>query len=117
VAVGHEWAHAKGFGQRQRHTVLRFALGHLRRIGLGADGAQLAEPERFEPALAVPPGQCKRLARMLPGLLTASLEETDRAEPRDVEGLIVQGPMRRLSLSTSSRSARPSAGRPACAHI
>ena len=35
-------------------------------------------------------GPGERLACVLPGLIEAPLQETDRAEPRDIEGLIVQ---------------------------
>ena len=79
--MGLERAHAESLGQRQRRPVPRLTLGHLRRVGLGVDGTQLAERERLDPALPVLPGQVERLAPVLPSLLTTPLEETNRTEP------------------------------------
>jgi hypothetical protein len=53
---------------------------------MGIDFAELAERVCLEPALPMLPGQVERLASVLPSLLHAPLEETDRAEPLDKEG-------------------------------
>jgi hypothetical protein len=45
---------------------------------------------RLVAAFLVLPGQVERLTRVLPGLLAASLQATDLAEPGDPVGMIVQ---------------------------
>ena len=50
------------------------------------DGAKLVQRERLVPALLLLPGQIERLARVLPGLLAASRQTTDLAEPGDPVG-------------------------------
>jgi hypothetical protein len=41
-------------------------------VGVGLDDAKLVQRERLAPAFLELPGQVERLARVLPGLLTAS---------------------------------------------
>ena len=57
---------------------------------MGLDGAKLVEREGLVPACLLLPGQGERLVRVLPGLLTASRQTTDLAEPRDPAGMISQ---------------------------
>src|SRR5262249_34993227 len=54
------------------------------------DDAKLVQRVRLVGTLFVLPGQVKRLARVLPGLLATSLQTTDLAEPCDAVGIIVQ---------------------------
>jgi hypothetical protein len=54
------------------------------------DSAQLVERFRLEPALPELPTQGECLVRMLPCLVDAARQKTDRAEPRDPEGLSAQ---------------------------
>src|SRR5262249_33906910 len=90
VAIGLERAHAEFLSQGESLLVIGFSLLSIRGVGVGLNDAKLAERERLEPALAVPLGQVERLACVLPSLLIVPLEETDRAEPCEIEGLRVQ---------------------------
>src|SRR2546422_3874203 len=54
------------------------------------DNAKLVQRERLAPAFLELPGQVERLARVLPGLLAASRQTTDLAEPCDPVGLTLQ---------------------------
>jgi hypothetical protein len=112
VAVGHERAHAEFFGQGQGLLVVGFGLRDIGRVGVGMDDAKLVQRERLVPAFLLLPGQVERLARVLPGLLAASRQTTDLAEPCDPVGMICSAPVRIPSLIASSSSARPSARRP-----
>ena len=56
-------------------------------VGMGMDGAKLVQRERLVPALLELPGQVECLARVLPGLLAASRQTTDLAEPCDPVGI------------------------------
>src|SRR5712691_2325258 len=67
-----------------------FGLRGIGGGGVGLDGAKLVQRERLVPACLLLPGQVERLARVLPGLLAASRQTTDLAEPRDPVGLTVQ---------------------------
>jgi hypothetical protein len=53
---------------------------------VGLDDAKLVQRERLVPACLPLPGQVERLARVLPGLLAASRQTTDLAEPRNPVG-------------------------------
>ena len=50
------------------------------------DNAKLVQCVRLVPAFLALPGQVQRLASVLPGLLTASSQTTDLAEPCDPAG-------------------------------
>jgi hypothetical protein len=89
-------------------SVPRLALGHLQRVGLGVNVTKVEERDRLEPALPILSGECP--VRVLPGLVNAARQEIDCAELRDIEGLILQRLIWRLSLSASSRSAPPRQG-------
>src|SRR5439155_9258595 len=54
------------------------------------DDAKLVQRERLVPAFLVLPGQVERLARVLPGLLAASRQTTDLAEPCKPGGMTLQ---------------------------
>src|SRR5262245_37243790 len=90
MAMGLEWTHAEGLYQRQRLPVPRLALDHLWWVGLGVDGTELAECFRLEPTLPILLGQGECLACVLHGLINAACQETDRAEPCNIEGLTMQ---------------------------
>ena len=81
VAVGHERAHAEFLGQGQGLLVVGFGLRGIGGVGVGLDDAKLVQRERLVPAFLLLPGQVERLARVLPGLLAASRQTTDLAEP------------------------------------
>ena len=76
------------------------------------DVAKQVQRIRLVAAFLVLPGQVERLARVLPGLLAASRQTTDLAEPCDPEARPRSPPVRIPSLIASSSSARPSARRP-----
>src|SRR5215813_1572798 len=57
---------------------------------MGLDGAKLVQRARLVPAFLELPGQVERLARVLPGLLAASLKTTDLAELREPGGMTKQ---------------------------
>ena len=107
-----ERAHAEFLGQGQGLLVVGFGLRGIGGVGVGMDDAKLVQRERLVPAFLLLPGQVKRLAGVLPGLLAASRQTTDLAEPCDPAGSIASAPVRILSLIASSSSARPSARRP-----
>ena len=86
VAVGLERAHAECLGQGQGLLVVGFSLHDIGGVGVGLDGAQLVQRMRLVATLFVLSGQVERLVRMLPGLLAASRQTTDLAEPCDPEG-------------------------------
>src|SRR5439155_21572627 len=88
--MGLQRAHTEYLGQRQRLPVPRLALGHLRRVGLGVNVTKVEERARLVPALPILSGQGERLVRVLPGLINAPLQETNRAELRDIARLVVQ---------------------------
>ena len=54
------------------------------------DDAKLVQRQRLVPTFLELPGQVERLTRVLPGLLIASLQTTDLAEPGDPVGLTCQ---------------------------
>ena len=83
VAVGHERAHAEFLGQGQGLLVVGFGLRGIGGVGVGMDDAKLVQRERLVPAFLLLPGQVERLAGVLPGLLAASRQTTDLAEPCD----------------------------------
>ena len=56
---------------------------------MGLDNAKLVQRKRLITAFLVLPGQGKRLARVLPGLIIASRQTTDLAEPGDPVGMIL----------------------------
>ena len=90
MAVGHERAHAEFLGQGQGLLVVGFGLRDIRRVGVGMDNAKLVQRTRLVPACLLLPGQVERLARVLPGLLAASRQTTDLAEPCEPGGLTCQ---------------------------
>ena len=81
VAVGLERAHAEFLGQGQGLLVVGLGLRGIGGIGVGMDDAKLVPRERLVPTFLELPGQVERLARVLPGLITASRQTTDLAEP------------------------------------
>ena len=89
VAVGHEWTHAEFVGQGQGLLVVGFGLRGIGGIGVGMDDAKLVQRERLVPAFLLLPGQVERLAGVLPGLLAASRQTTDLAEPCNPVGMIL----------------------------
>ena len=68
--------------------VVGFGRRDIGGIGVGMDDAKLVQRERLVPAFLALPGQVERLAGVLPGLLAASRQTTDLAEPRDLVGMI-----------------------------
>jgi hypothetical protein len=82
VVVGHERAHAECLGQGQGLLVVGFGLRGIGWVGVGPDDAKLVQRERLAVAFLLLPSQVERLARMLPGLLAASRQAIDLAEPR-----------------------------------
>ena len=86
VAVGDEWAHAQCLGQSQGLLVVGFGLRGIGGVGMGMDGAKLVQRERLVPACLLLSGQVEGLARVLPGLITASRQTADLAEPCDPIG-------------------------------
>src|SRR5206468_6671736 len=88
VAVGMERAHTQCLGQGL--LVVGFGLRGIQGIGVGVDNTKLVQCARLVPACLLLPGQVERLAGVLPGLLAASRQTTDLAEPRDPAGMIYQ---------------------------
>ena len=64
--------------------VVRFGLRGIGGVGVGVDGAELAQRQRLVSTRLLLPGQVERLTGMLPGLIDASGEEIDRAELPEV---------------------------------
>ena len=83
----YERAHAEFLGQGQGLLVVGFGLRDIGRVGVGMDDAKLVQRERLVPAFLLLPGQVERLAGVLPGLLAASRQTTDLAEPCDPVGM------------------------------
>jgi hypothetical protein len=81
VTVGHERAHAQLLGQGQGLLVVGFGRRGIGGIGVGLDSAKLVQRERLVPACLLLPGQVEGLAGVLPGLVVASRQTTDLAEP------------------------------------
>src|SRR5262249_1567916 len=81
VTVGLERAHAQLLGQGRGRLVVSFGLFGIGRTGVGVDGTKLVQRARLVPALLPLPGQIERPTRVLPGLLAASRQPTDLAEP------------------------------------
>ena len=85
-----QWAssgpHAECLGQGQGLLVVGFGLRGIGGVGVGMDGAQLVQRMRLVAAFLVLPGQVERLVGVLPGLLAASRQTTDLAEPCDPRG-------------------------------
>jgi hypothetical protein len=79
--VGHERAHAEFLGQGQGLLVMGFGLRDVGGSGVGIDGAKLVQGVRLVPVCLLLPGQVECLARMLLGLIAASRQTTDLAEP------------------------------------
>src|SRR4029434_11183197 len=73
-------------GQGEGLLVVRFGLYNIGRIGVGMYDAKLMQRVRLLPTFLLLPGQVERLAGVLPGLLAASRQTTDLAEPCDPEG-------------------------------
>jgi hypothetical protein len=88
--MGLERAHAEGLGQGERVLVVGFGLRGIRGIGVGVGNAKLVQCARLVPAFLELPGQIERLARVLPGLRTASRQTTDLAELCEPEGITSQ---------------------------
>jgi hypothetical protein len=80
MAVGHERTHAEFLGQDEGLLVVGFSLHDIGRIGVGMDNAKLVQRERLIAAVLLLPGQVERLARVLQGLCTVSLQTTALAE-------------------------------------
>ena len=91
MAVGHEWAHAQFLGQGEGLAVVGFGLCGIEGVSVGIDNAKLVQRVRLVSACLVLPSQVERLACVLPGLLTASRQTTDLAEPGDPAGESLQG--------------------------
>ena len=85
-----EGAHAEFVCQGQGLLVVGCGLYNIGESGVGMDDAKLVQRKRLVGTLFVLPGQIKRLARVLLGLLATSLQTTDLAEPCDAAGMIVQ---------------------------
>ena len=85
VAVGLERAHAELLGEGQGLLVVGFGLRDIRGVGVGLDDAKLVQRVRLVPTFLLLPGQVERLACVLPGLLAASRQTTDLAEPCDAK--------------------------------
>src|SRR5262245_7157269 len=85
-----EGAHAEFVCQGQGLLVVGCGLHNIGGSGMGMDDAKLVQRKRLVGTLFVLPGQIKRLARVLLGLLATSLQTTDLAEPCDAAGMIVQ---------------------------
>jgi hypothetical protein len=88
VAVGLERAHAEILGQGEGLLVVGFGLLGSGGTGVGLDDAKLVQRERLVPACLELPGQIECLMRVLPGLLTASCQAVDLAEPCNPVGMI-----------------------------
>jgi hypothetical protein len=99
-------------GKGQGLLVVGFGLRDIGGVGVGIDGAKLVQRQRLVPAFLLPPGQVERLAGVLPGLLVASRQTTDLAEPRDPGGKTEQPARAETFADRPSNSARPSARRP-----
>ena len=84
--MGLERAHAEFGGQGQGLLVVGFSLYGIGGVGVGLDNAKLVQRVRLVPAFLELSGPVERLARMLPGLLPASRQTTDLAEPGDPLG-------------------------------
>ena len=90
MAVGLERAHAQLLSQGEGMVVGGFGRRGIGGVGVGLDGAKLVQRQRLVGTLSVLPGQVERLARILPGLLAASRQTTDLAEPGESVGVTVQ---------------------------
>ena len=88
--MGHDRAHAEFLSQGEGLLVVCFGLRNIGGIGVGLDNAKLVQRQRLVGALFVLPGQVERLAGVLPGLLAASRQTPDLAEPGDQVGMIAQ---------------------------
>ena len=91
VAVGLERAQAHCFGQGQGLLVVDGGWRQLGGIGSGLDGTKLGQRLRLMAPLLILPRQDQGLAGLLPGFVVASSEQTDRAEPREMVRMRVQG--------------------------
>ena len=67
-----------------------FRLRDIGRVGVGIEGTKLVQRERLVPAFLELPGQVERLTSVLPGLLVASRQTTDLAEPGEPIGMTSQ---------------------------
>ena len=83
VAVGLERAHTELFGQGQGLPIVRVSLRHVRAVG--SDGAELVQCQRLLATGLLLPGYIERVARVLPGLSSASPQATPLAEPYPVD--------------------------------
>src|SRR5215510_8372573 len=88
MTVGLERAHTKFVSEGQGLLVVGFSLRGIGGIGVGMDDAKLVQRVRLVPAFLELPGQVKRLAGVLPGLLAVACQTTDLAEPYDPEGYL-----------------------------
>jgi hypothetical protein len=89
MAGGHERAHAEILGQGEGLPVVGLALLDIGGVGVGVDGAKLAERQCLVSALPILPRQVKRLACVLLGLVVAFRQEAGLAESRDMVGISV----------------------------
>ena len=90
VAVGLQRAHAEFVGQGQGLLVVGFGLCNVGGVGVGLDNAKLVQRERLVGTLLLLPGQVERLAGVLLGLLAASRQTADLAEPCEPAGMTCQ---------------------------
>src|SRR5262245_47116920 len=92
MAVGLERPHAQVLSQGEGLLVVGFGLRDIGGVGVGMDDAKLVQRERLLPAGLLLPGQIECLVCVLPGLLAASRQTTDLAEPCDPAGMVSQRP-------------------------
>ena len=88
MAVRLQGTHAQLFGQGEGLVVVGFCLRDIGGLGIGLDDAKLVQRVRLVSTCLLLPSQGERLARVLPGLLAASRQSTDLAEPCDPAGMI-----------------------------
>ena len=81
MTMGHEWAHAQLLGQDQGPLVVDFGRRAIEGVGVGVDDAKLVQRQCLIAAILRLPGQIERLARVLQGLCTMSLQATTLTEP------------------------------------
>ena len=112
--MGHERAHAELLSQGQGLLIVGFGLHDIRGIGVGMGNAKLVQR-----TASVPRAFCcwarSSAWRASPGLLTASRQTTDLAEPGDPSGDLRPRTRAETTPIASSNSARPSARRPCSA--
>ena len=112
VTVRLQRAHAQCLSQGQGLLIVGFGLRGIGGIGVGLDDAKLVKRQRLVGTLFVLLGQVERPAGVLPGLIAASRQTTDLAEPCDPVCMTEQPACANTSLIASSSSMCPSARRP-----